>query len=241
MSIGTADYSSHIFAPEEGHEDLHEVRLDTVVQHLLDSGVRTVLDLGCGNGQLLQRLAPYSQFTELAGLDADPEAVSAARVTLGLSPRTSHDRPIHDRKGMSSIALGPRPGRENRIHVRVGSFAEIDPDLVGFDAAVMLETIEHIEPQRLSRVERAVFSQFRPRLVLITTPNEEYNVMHGMVPGQTRHPDHRFEWNRAKFQQWARGVATRNGYAASFFAIGPSDPILGSSTQMASFTSQLQD
>ncbi|MEX2480870.1 MAG: methyltransferase [Gammaproteobacteria bacterium] len=196
--------------------ELHCERLETVVSALLASGAHRVIDLGCGEGELLQRLRPHRQFRRLVGIDIDERALSAARTALALDWLTP----------------------DERLEVRYGSFEEVARDLIGFDAAVMLETIEHIEPGRLSKVERAVFGGLRPLTVLITTPNQEYNVLHGMAPGARRHPGHRFEWTRAQFRQWARGAAERNHYAVTFIDLGPVDPIHGSSTQMARFDSQ---
>jgi len=192
---------------------LHEERLNAVVRHLLDSGAARVLDLGCGPGELLRRLARQPQFTCIVGIDIDERALGEARFALGIG----------------------FPGPADRVQVRYGSFEETDTELTGFDAAALVETIEHIDPGRLSRVERAVFGSMRPRTVLVTTPNQEYNALHGMAPGQRRHPGHRFEWSRAKFRQWAQGIAGRNSYCVSFIDIGPSDPLCGSSTQMARF------
>lgn len=194
--------------------ELHEERLDMVVRQLLKTGATRVLDLGCGTGELLQRLVRESQFIQIVGIDIDNQALVEARRTLGLDLLNHADR----------------------VQVRYGSFEEEDRDLFGFDAAALVETLEHIEPGRLSRVERAVFGGFRPGTVLVTTPNQEYNLLHGMAPGQKRHPGHRFEWNRSKFRQWAQGVASRNEYDVSFLDIGTRDPLRGSSTQMARFT-----
>ena len=192
---------------------LHEERLHTVVHHLLGSGARSVLDLGCGPGELLLRLAQQPQFTRIIGIDIDERVLGEARLVLGLG----------------------LPGKADRVQVRYGSFEDAEREFKGFDAAALVETIEHIDPRRLSRVERAVFGDMRPETILVTTPNQEYNILHGMAPGRLRHPGHRFEWNRAKFQQWAQGVAARNRYTVSFLDIGPSDPLRGSSTQMARF------
>lgn len=192
---------------------LHDERLEIVVSHLVDSGATHVLDLGCGAGELLQRLVLVPRFTRIVGIDIDQHALAEARLSLGLG----------------------LPDRADRVQVRYGSFEEADPELCDFDAAALVETVEHIDPRRLSRVEAAVFSAMRPRTVLITTPNHDYNVLHGMAPGQLRHPGHRFEWNRDKFRQWARGIAARNRYDVDFIDIGICDPLLGSSTQMAKF------
>jgi len=193
--------------------DLHQQRLDTVLQHLLDSGASHVIDLGCGPGELLQRLAREPQFRRVVGIDIDEQVLEQARLALGC--------------GFAD--------REGRVQVRYGSFEEANRELAGFDAATLVETIEHIDPRRLSRVELAVFGRMRPRTVLVTTPNQEYNILHGMAPGALRHPGHRFEWNRSRFRHWAQGVAARNGYEVSFIDIGPADALYGSSTQMACF------
>lgn len=192
---------------------LHKERLDTVVRHLLGSGASSVLDLGCGPGELLLRLVQQPQFTRIIGIDIDEHVLSEARLALGLG----------------------LPGHADRVQVRYGSFEAAEREFKGFEAAALVETIEHIDPRRLSRVESAVFGDMRPATVLVTTPNQEYNILHGMAPGQLRHPGHHFEWNRAKFRQWAQGVAARNGYNVSFMDIGSFDPLHGSSTQMARF------
>ena len=193
---------------------LHEARLAAITHALLASGALSVLDLGCGEGVLMVRLAAQAQFGRIVGIDISVAALHAAREALHLDP------------------LAP-PGRVQVMHA---SFTDVDPALRGFDAAVMLETIEHVDPGRLSLVERAVFSCYRPRTVLITTPNQEYNVVHGMNPGAFRHPDHRFEWDRPKFRRWACGVAARHAYSVAFHDIGDCHPSRGASTQMASFT-----
>jgi 3' terminal RNA ribose 2'-O-methyltransferase Hen1 len=192
---------------------LHQERLDTVVRQLLESGATGVLDLGCGSGELLLRLAREPRFSRVIGIDIDEEVLDQARLALGLG--------ITDRGG--------------RVQVRHGSFEEADPEFAGFDAATLIETIEHIDPRRLSRVELAVFGSMRPGTVLVTTPNQEYNILHGMAPGRLRHPGHRFEWDRARFRHWAQGVAARNRYRVSFIDVGAPDPRYGSSTQMACF------
>jgi small RNA 2'-O-methyltransferase len=197
-------------------DSLQVQRHMAIVAELLASGVRTVLDLGCGPGELLQYLAAEPQFTRVVGIDIDPQVLAEARLALNLG----------------------LPAAQDRVQVRQGSFEEFDRELAGFDAAVLVETIEHIDPQRLSRVERAVFGGLRPPLVLVTTPNQDYNVLHGLARGERRHPDHRFEWGRAKFRQWAQGVADRNRYRVGFAGIGPPDPALGSSTQMARFAAE---
>lgn len=146
-------------------DDRHSVVLET----LLAAGARSVLDLGCGTGLLLVRMLRHPQFRHIVGLERCALTLAEAR-----------DR-------CASADAG------ERLALLHGSFTDKDEGLTGFDAAVLVETIEHVNPNRLSALEQAVFGCCRPPLVLLTTPNAEYNVLYGMAPGEFRHPDHRFE------------------------------------------------
>lgn len=206
-----------IFEPVLAHEDLrtplHEERLDAVTALLLRSGTTTLLDLGCGSGKLLRRLVAEEQFTKIVGVDSSAEALLSAERHLESSSKAG----------------------DSRWSLEHGSFISADERWTGFDAAVMVETIEHVPPERLSSVEHAVFAIMRPTLVVITTPNREYNVLYGIAEGEFRHPDHRFEWGRSKFRAWAAGVGERNGYAVAFQDVGRADPLFGSPTQLGVF------
>lgn len=193
---------------------LHEIRLEQVLQRLRASGARRVLDLGCGSGQLLHRLVAERQFEEIVGLESDPGALMKARQMLESEPQAS----------------------SSRLTLLNGSYTEAKPDLTGYDAAAMVETIEHIKPGLLSAAERVVFAQMRPRVVYLTTPNREYNPLFDLHPGEFREADHKFEWDRAKFGQWVRGVARRNGYRVITGGIGEEDPEFGPPTQTAYFS-----
>jgi 3' terminal RNA ribose 2'-O-methyltransferase Hen1 len=198
---------------------LHEERLPKVQRVLLSSGARSVLDLGCGPGELFVRLVREWQFGRIVGIDVFGEALRAAEEALR-------------REGL--------PDSEKWVLLLQASFSEPDARLAGFDAAALVETIEHIDPQRLSSVEHAVFASHRPGMVIVTTPNFEYNVLYGMPDGAFRHEDHRFEWTRARFCAWSFGVARRNGYVVAFDEIGEAHPLLGSPTQMATFKRRTQ-
>ena len=109
-------------------------------------------------------------------------------------------------------------------------------DLQGFDLATVIEVIEHLDAARLRAFERVLFEQARPKTVLVTTPNAEYNVKFESLPaGQFRHPDHRFEWTRTEFESWSNGIAAQFGYAVRFDGVGQADAALGGPTQMATF------
>ncbi len=193
---------------------LHEIRLDQVLRRLRASGARRVLDLGCGSGQLLHRLVLEEQFEKIVGLETCPRVLMLARQSL------------------ASDLQAPF----SRLTLLNGSYTEEQPSLQGYDAAAMVETIEHVKPELLSAVERVVFTQMRPRVIYLTTPNREYNPLFDLHPGEFREADHKFEWDRARFAQWARGVARRNGYKVILGGIGEEDPDLGPPTQTAYFS-----
>lgn len=192
---------------------LHEARMDSVVDVLCEHRVCSVLDLGCGDGALLARLVAMEQLDSITGIDVCKTSLDQAR------------------KRLSQINPAPRL----TVNIFEGSFTSYDVRLEGFDAAVLLETIEHIEPDHLSTVENALFLTLRPNIVIMTTPNSDYNALLGVPPGRLRHPDHRFEWGTKKFEKWCDGIAQRHGYTASFRAIGGCHPQFGGPTQMAIF------
>ena len=193
---------------------LHEERLNKVCSVLKSTGARHVLDLGCGSGALLNRLLDDPQFIKIVGLEKSGFLLA------------------HVREKFSDHLNGNPP----RLELLNGSYQQRNTELQGFEAAAMVETIEHIAPGALSTVEHTVFQYYRPAMLYMTTPNQEYNPVYGLEPGEFREPDHKFEWNREKFQRWCHGVANRNAYQVCFDGIGDSHPDYGQTTQAAYFT-----
>ena len=195
---------------------LGQQRLGAVVAALKNSGARRVLDLGCGEGRLLAALIPDKSFEVLVGMDVSARSLEIA----------------HDRLRLDRLS----PDRRGRVTLFQGSLTYRDDRLAGYDAAAVVEVIEHLDPPRLSAFERVVFGHARPGTIVLTTPNAEYNVNFETMPaGRFRHRDHRFEWTRKEFRAWATDVAGRFGYAPRFVPVGPEDPITGPPTQMAVF------
>ncbi|GHD89023.1 3' terminal RNA ribose 2'-O-methyltransferase Hen1 [Streptomyces naganishii] len=192
-------------------------RRDAILAALQEAGAARVLDLGCGQGQLVQALLKDVRFTEIVGVDVSVRALTIASRRLRL-----------DRMGERQAA---------RVELRQGSLVYTDKRLKGYDAAVLSEVVEHVDLPRLPALEYAVFGAAHPRTVVVTTPNVEYNVRWESLPaGHVRHGDHRFEWTREEFRAWAGAVAERHGYGVRFEAVGPEDPEVGAPTQMAVFT-----
>lgn len=202
---------------EEQPVPLAVQRRDAITAALRAAGAGRVLDLGCGQGQLVHELLKDTRFTEVVGVDVSMRALTIAARRLKI------DR------------MGER--QASRVTLLQGSLAYTDKRLKGYDAAVLSEVIEHLDLPRLPALEYAVFGSARPRTVLVTTPNVEYNVRWETLPaGHVRHGDHRFEWTREEFRTWSRTVAERHGYGVEFEPVGPDDPEVGPPTQMAVFT-----
>jgi len=100
---------------------------------------------------------------------------------------------------------------------------------------VLMEVVEHVDPDRLPALEHAVFGSARPGTVVLTTPNREHNVRYAGLTG-LRHRDHRFEWTRTEFAAWTAAVADRYGYAVRLEPVGDDDPEVGPPTQLAVFS-----
>jgi 3' terminal RNA ribose 2'-O-methyltransferase Hen1 len=201
---------------------LHEQRLGAVLAALRSSGAKRILDLGCGEGKLLRELLADPQFTEILGMDVSIRSLEIAHRRLKLDKLPERQR--------------------DRIRLIHGALTYRDERLANFDAAALVEVIEHLDPPRLKAFERVVFEYAHPRTVVLTTPNCEYNVIWESLPaGEMRHTDHRFEWTRVEFQDWASGVAERFGYTVRYLPVGPEDAEAGAPSQMAIFSTDLSD
>lgn len=196
---------------------LHLLRMQAVVDVLKKHGAASVVDLGCGEGILIGKLLDDPLFKRILGVDVSYKHLERAKQKLKLE-------------------FLP-PTQAKRVSLVHGSLNYLDKRIWGFDAATLVEVIEHLDVQRLSTLEYVVFGDAKPQLVIVTTPNVEYNVKFEQLPAGTfRHRDHRFEWTRKEFAFWAEKVALQYGYAVEFDLIGPVDDHFGSPTQMAIFS-----
>ena len=197
--------------------NLNEQRLNTVVAALQSANAKRVVDLGCGEGKLLRALMSDRSFEEIVGVDVSHRALQFAQERLRLERLPDRQR--------------------DRLKLMHGSLMYRDRRLSGFDAAAVIEVIEHLDQPRLAAFERVLFEFAKPETIVLTTPNVEYNARFENLPaGKFRHQDHRFEWTRAEFQGWAAGIASRFGYGVTVLPIGDEHERVGSPTQMAVFT-----
>ena len=202
---------------ESAPRRLADVRAETVLSVLREIRAHRVADLGCGEGALLAPLLADTSFTEIVGTDVSSRSLTIAERRLGL--RDAPDR-VRD-----------------RVRLIQSSVTYQDDRIAGMDAAVLMEVIEHIDLERLPAAENAVWGAARPAAVIVTTPNADHNPLYSSLSaGHMRHDDHRFEFTRAEFRDWAERVALTYGYGVQFRSVGQDDPVAGPATQLALFT-----
>lgn len=195
---------------------LHQQRLASVLTELKKHRVASVLDLGCGEGKLLKLLLREGQFKKMLGMDVSYATLLKAKDNLYLD------------------TMAPR--QRERIELIQGSLTYRDRRLKGYEAAVLVEVIEHLEPDRLPTLEKILFDFLNPSLVLITTPNAEYNPHYEFLsPDSFRHEDHRFEWSRQEAWKWAEQISRDYSYDFSIEGIGEKKENAGCPSQMIIF------
>jgi len=195
---------------------LNEQRIKAVLAKISDSDAKSVIDLGCGEGKLLKDLIKDKSIERIAGMDVSIRSLEIARRRIGMDRLPSRIK--------------------DKVSLFHGSLMYKDKRFAGFDAAVVMEVVEHLDPPRMAALEKVLFKHAKPKTIIITTPNREYNAMWDNLPkGAMRHSDHRFEWTRDEFQKWADGLAEQYHYSVAYYAIGPESPTFGSPTQMGVF------
>lgn len=205
---------------EPAARPLVAVRHDAVMAQVERLRPATVLDLGCGQGALLRRLLELQGVQHVVGTEVSDVALSVAAQRLHVDRMTER--------------------QASRLDLWLSSLQYQDERLRGFDLAVLMEVIEHVDPERLPAVTANVFSAMRPATVVVTTPNAEHNVLYpNLEPGGMRHPDHRFEWTRGELAAWASDVAATYGYTVELLPVGEEHPQHGAPTQMAVFREEV--
>ena len=200
----------------EKKESLHDQRLNLVLEELKATGAQHILDLGCGEGKLVRLLLKEKQFTKILGMDVSFRTLERAVERLHYNEMS--------------------PKQKERLAFIQGALTYRDKRLNGFDAAAIVEVIEHLDLDRLEAFERVVFEFAKPTHIVLTTPNKEYNqLFERMKPNQLRHTDHRFEWTREEFDVWVKKVCTRYDYEARIKAVGEVSENVGAPSQMAIF------
>ncbi|TFZ54961.1 3' terminal RNA ribose 2'-O-methyltransferase Hen1 [Methylorubrum sp. Q1] len=193
---------------------LHERRLDRVAELIAQTGAERVLDLGCGDGKLIARLIRNPAIADIVGVEVSSQELARADARFADLPAV----------------------QKRKLMLLQGSLIYRDTRLRGFEAAALVEVIEHFEPDRLPHLERALFGDARPATVIVTTPNRDHNVLfEGLAAGSFRHPDHRFEWGRREFRDWAQRVAAEHDYGVRFEGVGDEHPEFGAPGQLAVF------
>ena len=209
---------------DEGEEEddtgdstpLWRERLEMVTALLLERGAESVIDLGCGDGKYIQRFLREGQFKKITGMDVSLRSLRLASGHLNIDELYG--------------------AKKERVTLFQGSLMYRDKRIAGYDAAIAVEVMEHIDPDRLKAFEEAVFKDAASKTVIITTPNKEYNALYSWLNGKgLRYSDHRFEMSRSEFKGWAEDICGQYGYSVSFEQIGASDSILGAPTQLALF------
>lgn len=197
-------------------ETLHEKRLNMAVEKLLESGANTILDLGCGEGKLIRKLLKHKQFTQITGTDVAYSELMKAKEKLHYDEMA--------------------PKQKEKLNLFQSSLTYRDKRFEGFDAAAVIEVIEHLDLNRLKTFERVLFEFAKPQTIILTTPNKDYNVTwESMENDDMRHDDHRFEWTRQEFSDWATHTADTHGYKVEIFQIGEEAEGLGGASQMGIF------
>ena len=201
---------------KEKRISLNTRRLEAVRSAVVESGATSVIDLGCGECKLTSMLLEEKQIKRVGAADVAVRALEKAKQNL------RYDR--------------MPPYKKEKLTLMQASLTYKDPRFSGYDAACLVEVLEHLDPMRIPAFERVVFEFAVPHTVIVTTPNKEYNTNYEWLSeGNLRHNDHRFEWSRDEFAKWTEHICQTFGYTVERSEIGDVDEEFGAPTQMGVF------
>ncbi|XP_031499970.1 small RNA 2'-O-methyltransferase isoform X2 [Nymphaea colorata] len=222
---------------------LSKQRLEFALTYIRESRASTLVDFGCGSGSLLDALFQHdTTLEEIAGVDISQKSLSRAAKTL-----------YSNLSRKSGLQL--QHTNFKTVVLYEGSIIEFDHRLYGVDIGTCLEVIEHMEEEQACVFGNLVLSTFCPHILIVSTPNHEYNsILHRSStemnistdealeeiaqaqPYRFRNHDHKFEWTRLQFNQWAVDLASRHNYSVKISGVGgAADTEPGFASQIAVF------
>ncbi|XP_076037110.1 hen1 methyltransferase [Oratosquilla oratoria] len=123
-----------------------------------------------------------------------------------------------------------------QVSVVEGDVKHWDSLLANTQVVTMVELIEHMPESDLPYLVENVFGNIQPILVIVTTPNADFNQYIPNMESKFRHLDHKFEWTSRQFQKWCESILENYpGYTVSFTGcgLGPNNIYC---TQVATFS-----
>lgn len=210
-------YEKKQYIPKHGESPkvrLNDLRYEYILNYIKTlPNKKTIVDLGAGEGRLSVQLGFVEGVQEILSIEPSNKARIKAIERF--------DQVIAKERYVKPQSLP-------------GSLFYYDSRLQNKDILILCEVIEHIDEDRLPKIFETIFNDYRPKTLIVTTPNQEYNVLYEMDE-EIRHEDHRFEWTRAEFAQNVEAWARNYPYQVSFQCIGEEHTTYGHPTQMAIF------
>jgi len=181
MSLAAPAYEQNI---NMASAPLPDQRIAYVSKLLRLHGVKTILELGCGDlSNSIQHLRTVEKFTSLTAVDIDAlELKNGLIYAKGDSKKPSKVRVFCGDATAPCREWLPPPSHDKPP-----------------DAVISLEVVEHLHVKPLNEFPHAIFGMLQPRVAILTTPNEDYNVVLRRIFGtlsfknRFRHHDHKFE------------------------------------------------
>ncbi|XP_026823009.1 small RNA 2'-O-methyltransferase isoform X1 [Rhopalosiphum maidis] len=200
--------------------------IQEIIEHPIWKGsIKKVVDFGCSEIGLFKCIKPIPGLNNIMLVDVDFETLDLNQSKV--LPTNYDHISMHERK------------EPLIVDIYNGSIADQDDRMLGVDAVICIELIEHLYLDVLDALPYTVFEFIKPKLAIFTTPNVEFNILFPNFTTQFRHDDHKFEWTRKQFKEWAKKItALYPEYAVQFDGIGagPSGTEnIGCCSQMAIF------
>ena len=154
-------------------------RFKTIISVLANYDINSIIEFGCGNGYFIPMLISQNKYSKIAAIDKNEKKINKLK------------------------------SKYKDVIFYNGSFLKENNEFRQYDCIIGIEIIEHLFEDEINVLSKIIFSKIKPKVIIFTTPNIEYNINLPILHGGFRNIDHKFEFNPKELNQYGKSICLK--------------------------------